>query len=166
MTRRQIRLAAFAIPLLLAGCKPTTPAPAITGTYTLAYRELQDGSRQQPPMVDGLMTFTDGYHNLNVMEHDAEGRLVVLSEVSSYSVTDSVYRQHVRYSVSSTPGTTVPPNTETNVDDSTPLAIGRDGSISFLKPVDGVRLAFTADSLTATMAGVFVDHWARVRTER
>lgn len=173
------RLGALAIPLLFAGCAPggdsgrpsggrtasgapAASTPSIAGTYRFAYRQFENGTRQQPPMVNGLMTFTDGYRNLNIMEHDARNRIVILTSVSRYSLTDSVYAEHLQYSVSATFGQNGRLAVDSNRDESVPVTTGADGSISFRELVNGLRLTFTADSMTVTMPGTFVDHWARV----
>ena len=176
MIRHVARLIPLAAPVLFLGCGPAagsgrpgasggTPAasgPSIAGTYQFAYRALNDGTRQEPPMVDGLMTFTDGYYTVNVMEHDAQGHVVVMSSVSRYSLTDSLFTEHLQFHYWTTLGQKGNGTVEHGLEKSAPLTIGADGTISFVEPLVGVLLVFTADSATVTMQNAFVDHLVRV----
>ena len=57
--------------------------PGIEGTWKLLSRDLPDGSKQTPPDIMGLLTFQDGYRNLNVYWTDADGKSCSLSMIST-----------------------------------------------------------------------------------
>jgi hypothetical protein len=182
MFRRLRPLVLLAAPLLLAECTHTvsskdagvvsggeastaTPAvPSIEGTYRLAFRDLPNGTRQVPPAVDGLMTFAGGYRGVNMMEHNEKGDIVTISSVSTYTLNDSLYTEHMRYHM----GTGYPPSDgggfKANLDGSSPVKVGADGSISFDMPLDGPHVIFTADSMTARLGTILTDHWVKVKS--
>lgn len=186
MFRRLRSLILLAAPLLLAQCthagspkdtgvvaggEASTPAaarpdPSIDGTYRLAFRDLPDGTRQVPPAVDGLMTFAGGYRGVDIMEYNEKGDVVTLSSVSTYTFNDSLYTEHMRYHM----GTGYPPSQnggfKANLDGSSPVTVGADGSISFELPVDGVHAIFTTDSITIGLGTVLTDHWVKVRSAK
>jgi len=66
-------------------------APNVEGTYRLVSRTLPDGKLQKPPDVIGLMTYTKGYRNFNILSKDADGQLVSRSIVSTYTLTPTEY---------------------------------------------------------------------------
>lgn len=184
MFRRLRPLILLAVPLLLAQCTHAArsedpggtaggeastaaaarPVPSIDGTYRLAFRVVADGTRQVPPTVDGLMTFAGGYRGVDIMEHDEKGEIVTLSSVSTYTFNDSLYTEHMRYHM----GTGYAPSEgggfKANLDGSSPVTVGADGSISFDMPVDGVHAIFTTDSITIRMGTVLTDHWVKVKS--
>jgi hypothetical protein len=184
MMRRLGSLIILAVPLLFTGCTragntasasvardggdstgtATRSGPSIEGTYRLAYRELPDGTRQAPPTVDGLMTFAGGYRNVNIMEHNEGGDIVTLSSVSNYTFTDSLYTEHMHYHIGTGLKEGEGGGFRANLDGSSPVTVGADGSISFDMPLDGPHVVFTADSLTARLGTVLVDHWAKVKS--
>ena len=51
--------------VLLTGATTAPKPPSIEGTYRLVSRDLPDGTKQVPPAIDGLITFTRGYRNFN-----------------------------------------------------------------------------------------------------
>lgn len=142
------------------------PRVPIEGTYRLVYRELQNGTRLEPPAVNGLMTFAGGYRHVSIMEHDPRGGIMTLGFMSSYTLTDSVYTEHLRYSVSTAPDSGAGTRRlQENQEGSAPVTVGADGSVSYVQPLDGIPVRFTADSLTARLSDG-VDHWVRVKPGR
>jgi hypothetical protein len=85
----------FSVLLICALLLVTTSAPAqgpgVEGTYRLVSRTLPDGKVQSPPDVIGLMTYTKGYRNFNILSKDADGQLVSRSIVSTYTLTRTEY---------------------------------------------------------------------------
>jgi hypothetical protein len=142
------------------------PGPSIEGTYRLAYRELPDGTRQVPPAVDGLMTFADGYRSVDIMEHDERGDVVTISSVSNCTFTDSLYTEHMRYHIATGLAGSEGGGFKANLDGSSPVSVSADGSISFDLPLDGPHVIFTADSMTAKLGAILIDHWVRLRSAR
>jgi hypothetical protein len=140
--------------------------PSIDGTYRLAFRELPDGTRQVPPTVDGLMTFAGGYRGVNIMEHNARGNVVTLASVSRYTLADSLYTEHMRYHMAT--GLTESENGgfKANLDGSSAVTVGADASISFNLPLDGPRVIFTGDSMTARLGRILTDHWVKVKSTK
>ena len=68
-------------------------APDITGTYLLTSRDLPDGTKQLPPAVSGMLTYTKEYRNFNVMWKDAEGQIFSISYVAEYKLSPTEYSE-------------------------------------------------------------------------
>ena len=68
-------------------------APSIEGTYKLVSRELPDGTKQGPPNVLGLITYTKEYRNFNVYVKDATGKSFSIASISAYTLTDKEYSE-------------------------------------------------------------------------
>ena len=68
-------------------------APSIEGTYKLVSRELPNGTKQGPPDVLGLITYTKEYRNFNVYVKDATGTSFSISSISTYKLTDKEYSE-------------------------------------------------------------------------
>ena len=62
--RPDLAVASLSLVLVTAASAPPKP-PSIEGTYRLVSRDVPDGSKQVPPAIDGLITFTKGYRNFN-----------------------------------------------------------------------------------------------------
>jgi len=72
--RPDLALASLSLICLTGATAPPKP-PSIEGTYRLVSRDLPDGSKQVPPAIDGLITFTKGYRNFNIYWKDAGGKV-------------------------------------------------------------------------------------------
>ncbi len=162
-------LARWPLAILLAatlctlGCGGVTNVggPSIAGTYRLMSRDLPDGSVQRPPDVEGLITLTRDYRNLNVTWLDKDGNRFSRSGISRYKLGQGVYSEtniyyftgegdSVEFDGSPTSGTapTVLDNRE----------------LEFQLPLHNEPLVvFTNAGFTATIHGQFVDHWERVK---
>src|ERR1700694_3231637 len=79
--------------LLLTGSIAHSKAPAIKGTYRLVSRDLADGTKQVPPNIVGLITFTTKYRNFNIYWKDASGKAVSISNIATYQLTAKEYRE-------------------------------------------------------------------------
>jgi hypothetical protein len=141
---------------------PSRTAPSVDGTYVLAFREMQDGRRLVSPAVDGVMDLADGYRSLTLIEHNEEGGVVTLSEMSSFSLTDSLYSERMRYRMNTGYSEAEGGGLRENRTGSSRVTLGPNGSTSFTMPLDGVKAVFTADSLTVSMGEVLSDHWVRM----
>jgi len=71
----------------------------IVGTYTLAHRELPDGTVARPPDVLGCMTYTDTHRNFNVFWKEAGGRRYSMSYVATCTLDNKEYAQESLYRV-------------------------------------------------------------------
>jgi hypothetical protein len=157
---------AFLSLFVLTGAAAAQKPPSIAGTYRFVSRVMADGSKQVPPMIDGLITFTAGYRNFNIYWKDAAGKAFSVSYAASYELTAKEYREKsifflvndeiggkgVTYDLSGASGTA--PVTITGT------------AIAFQAPLHGEpALVFDGNTLTATAKGpfgTFVDHWERV----
>ena len=141
-----------------------TQAFSIEGTYTLVSRELPNGTKQVPPDVLGLLTFTKEYRNFNIYVKDARGKSFSISSIGTYTLTDKVYsekniyymvndgigRKGVSYDLSGSTGTS-------------PVSI-KERRIEFQLPLHGEpSVVFEGDKFTAARKGAFVDYWERVK---
>jgi hypothetical protein len=139
-------------------------APSIDGTYRFVSRDLPDGTKQQPPDVVGLNTFSHGYRNFNIYWHDAQGKRFSISYVASYKFTGKEYSEKSLYMmVNDEIGGKGISYDLTGPSGKAPVTV--DGArISFQFPNYGEpAVVLEGDTFTATRAGVFVDHWVRVR---
>ncbi len=137
--------------------------PSIEGTWKLVSRDLPDGSKQTPPDIMGLLTFQDGYRNLNVYWTDAEGKSCSLSMISTYELGDKEYSETCTYRLMndeiSGKGATYDMS---GVAGTSPVS-KKGGRIEIDLPLfDEPTVVFEGDKLTATREGEFVDHWVRV----
>lgn len=139
-------------------------APSVDGTYVLAFREMHDGQRLVSPEVDGVMDLADGHRSLSLIEHNEQGGIVTLSEMSSFSLTDSLYTERMRYRMNTGYSEAEGGGLRENRTGSSRVTLGPNGSTSFTMPLDGVKAVFTADSLTVSMGDVLSDHWVRVKS--
>lgn len=156
-------LSAAAI-VAVVGMRAEEPIPAgIEGTYRLVSRDLPDGTTVEPPAIQGLITFANGYRNFNIYWEGPEGEPFSISYVARYEFTDEEYRESnvylmvndeigdagVSYDLSETSG-------------ASPVTRA-DGRIELDLPLhDEPHVVFDGDRLTASREGEFVDHWEKV----
>src|SRR5437879_8730252 len=88
-------LASLLMGIALIACagQAAGEAPSIEGTYKLVSRELPNGTKQGPPDVLGLITYTKEYRNFNVYVKDATGTSFSISSISTYKLTDKEYSE-------------------------------------------------------------------------
>src|SRR5256885_17247808 len=79
--------------LIACAGQAAAEAPSIEGTYKLVSRELPNGTKQGPPDVLGLITYTKEYRNFNVYVKDATGTSFSISSISTYKLTDKEYSE-------------------------------------------------------------------------
>ena len=163
--RADFALASLSLLFLTGAVVPPKP-PSLEGSYRLASRDLPGGSRQVPPAIDGLITYTKGYRNFNIYWKDASGKLFSVSSVATYELTPKEYREKsifflindeiggkgVSYDLSGESGAS--PVTITGM------------RVEMQLPLHGEpQIAFEGNRVTATgkgAFGAFVDHWERV----
>jgi hypothetical protein len=138
-------------------------APSIEGTYKLVSRDLPNGTKQGPPDVLGLLTYSKEYRNFNIYMKDASGTSFSISSISTYKLTEGEYSEKniyylindesakgVSYDLSGSTGTS-------------PVSV-KNKRIEFQLPLHGEpSVVFEDDRLIATRKGAFVDYWERVK---
>lgn len=163
--RPSLALLSLSLIIFTGAVVPGKP-PSIEGTYRLVSRDLPDGSKQVPPAIDGLLTFTKGYRNFNIYWKDARGKSFSISYVATYRLTTTEYRERsifflindeisgkgVSYDLSGQSGASPVTITGTRVRMQMPLH--GEPEVAF----EGTKMAATGKG----DFGTFVDHWERV----
>ena len=139
-------------------------APSIEGTYKLVSRELPNGTKQGPPDVLGLITYTKEYRNFNVYVKDATGTPFSISSMSTYRLTDKEYiEQNIYYMVNDEAGEKEVTYDVSASTATSPVSV-KGGRIEFQLPLHGEpAVVFEGNKFTATMKGAFIDYWERVK---
>lgn len=163
--RPDLAVAALSLVLVTAASAPPKPL-SIEGTYRLVSRDLRNGTKQVPPTVDGLMSFSKGYRNFNIYWRDSTGKVFSVSYVASYRLspreyseksifflrTDEIGGKGATYDLSGKSG-------------AAPVTL-TEGRLAFTLPLhDEPAVVFEGNRMTATENGPygnFVDHWERV----
>lgn len=138
-------------------------ATGIQGTYELYLRELPDGSKQAPPEIHGLATWTATARNFNVHWKDARGTDLSFSYMAKYELTATEYRE--------TPLIGIEKRTARSplryIDGPTASSpVTRDGgTLRFQMPhsSEDPTLEFDGNGFKATAEGQFVDYWRRIK---
>jgi len=148
----------------LGGAGPLPQPPSIEGTYRLVGRDLPDGSKQRPPNVVGLITYTSQYRNFNVYVKDASGKAFSVSYIATYRLTEKEYSEKSLYHlVNDEIGGTGMRYDLSGPTGASPVSI-KDSRIAVKLPLyDEPTVVFEGDKLTATLTGHFVDHWEKVK---
>jgi hypothetical protein len=160
--RAYLALGSVAV-LVLTGAVANSKGPSIQGTYRLVSRDLADGTKQVPPNIVGLITYTAKYRNFNIYWKDANGKTVSISNIATYQLSPKEYREtNVYYLMndeSSGKGLSYDLSATTGA---SPVVI-KGTRIAMQLPLhDEPKIAFQGNTFTATKEGAFVDHWARV----
>ena len=144
-----------------------TAAPSIEGTYELVSRDLPDGSKQMPPNIAGLQTYTKDYRNFNVFWKAADGKSVSLSYVAKYRFTPKEYQETPIYWMSNNLGSAgVSYQAPAEKGQAKPVTM-KGQRIEFQIPGEPPMVVIEGNDFTATAkdAGgklLFVDHWKKV----
>ena len=139
-------------------------APSIEGTYTLVSRELPNGTKQGPPDVLGLLTYTKEYRNFNIYVKDASGKSFSIASIGTYTLTDKAYSEkNIYYLVNDgIEGTGVSYDLSGSTGTS-PVSV-KESRIEFQLPLHSEpSVVFAGDKFTATRQGAFVDYWEKVK---
>ncbi len=139
-------------------------APSIEGTYTLVSRELPNGTKQGPPDVLGLLTYTNEYRNFNLYVKGASGKSFSIASIGTYTLTDKAYSEtNIYYLVNDGIGGMGVSYDLSGSTGSSPVSV-KEGRIEFQLPLHSEpSVVFAGDKFTATRQGAFVDHWERVK---
>ena len=150
--------------LIACGGQAAGEAPSIEGTYKLVSRELPNGTKQGPPDVLGLITYTKEYRNFNVYVKDTTGQSFSISSISTYKLTDKEYSEkNIYYMVNDEVGGEEVTYDLSGSTATAPVSV-KDKRIEFQLPLHGEpAVVFEGDKLTATRKGAFIDHWERVK---
>ena len=132
------------------------------GTYRLVKRTLSDGTVLTPPAVQGMGTFKKGVYQLIVFWHTPDGKPASLSSLSKWEWSET--------EVAATPlalmfddGSGKPAVYAVGGETKRVPVTRQGGRVSHAHPLDPVSMVWEGDKETATMEGVFVDHWERVK---
>ncbi len=140
--------------------------PSIEGTYRLVSRDLPDGSKQVPPAIDGLLTFTKAYRNFNIYWKDARGKVFSVSYTASYQLTPTEYREKSIFFLMNDEISGKGVTSDLSGPSGTAPVTINGQRIAWKMPLHGEPdIVFEGSTATATGHGdfgTFVDHWARV----
>lgn len=148
------------VALALAGA--SAHAGDIEGTWRLVKRVLPDGTVLVPPAVYGMGTAINGTRHLNVFWQTPDGKAASYGVISKYRLTANTYTETTLASAFDD-GSGGPVSRGVNGETKSVPVNREGGRISYKLPFDPPAVAYEGDSLTATMEGVLVDHWERVR---
>ena len=132
------------------------------GTYRLVTRKLSDGTVLTPPAVHGMGTFRNGMYQLTIFWRSPDGKPASLSRLSKWAWSET--------EVAATPlafmiddGSGKPPVYVWG-GETVRVPVTRQGTrVSHQHPLDPVFMVWDGDKETATIEGVLVDTWERVR---
>ncbi len=149
--------------ILLTGAIASPKPPSIKGTYRLVSRDLPDGTKQVPPSIVGLITFTKHYRNFNIYWKDPRGKAVSISNIATYQLTDKEYRETSLYYLMNDESGGKGLSYDLSATSGTSPVVIKGTRIEMKLPLHGEpKLVFEGDRMTATREGAFVDHWERV----
>jgi hypothetical protein len=156
-------LAVAAIAVGLGFASKSAPRKAsLEGSYILEYRLLPDGKRLESSEVIGMMTYTKDRRNMNVYWSEG-GKATSISVIASYSLSETEYTEKDIYFAKNDAGSGIVYDLSGKSGKSPVVA--KDGKLSMLLPLHGepsMSIEPNGD-LVASEAGVFSDHWKKVR---
>ena len=138
-------------------------APSIEGSYTLVSRDLPDGTKQGPPEVMGMLTYTKTHRNFNVIWKDKDGKVFSYSLVSEYKLTANEYSEKIIFSILNDQIGGQEIKYELSGPSQTVPVTLKGERIEFKPPFDPPSLAFEGNKMTAMAEGQFIDHWEKVQ---
>jgi len=115
-----------------------------------------------PPAVMGLTTYSKGARNINVLWHTPDGQPASVATAATYKLTATEYIETPMFSRFDDPSTGKPP-VYTVGGRTTAQPVKRDGRRIQFTPTGAPTLVFDGDGYTATIKGVLVDHWERIK---
>jgi hypothetical protein len=147
--------------------------PTLEGTYTLMSRTLPDGTRQFPPDIIGLMTYTKDYRTVNIMWKEPDGKLYALALGSTYTLTPTEYRETLLFVIETDQITGTGTHYDFMPRTRTASVTVDGGRLQFKLPFDPPTVVFEGNTITATaQSGIFappvpapegrVDVWEKV----
>jgi hypothetical protein len=137
-------------------------ADDLDGTWRLVMRKLPDGTVQTPPTVQGMGTTKNGVNQLIVFWPTPDGKPASISQISKWEWFDT--------EVAATPvlvifddGSGKPPVYAVGGETKRVPFTKQGGRVSYQHPINAPFIVYEGDKLTATLEGVFVDYWERVK---
>jgi hypothetical protein len=138
-------------------------SPSIKGTYRLVSRDLPDGTKQVPPNIVGLITYTTKYRNFNIYWKGANGKPVSISNIATYQLTGKEYQEtNVYYLTNDEAGGKGVSYDLSPTSAASPISMKGTRLQMKLPLHDEPTVVFDGEKMTATRKGAFVDHWVRV----
>jgi len=157
LSRRLV--AGFIISLV---CSAFAQADDLEGTWRLVMRKLPDGSAQTPPTVYGMSSFKNGVNQLIVFWPTPDGKPASISQIPKWDVSET--------EVAVTPvlvifddGSGKPPTYTVGGERKSSPVTKQGGRVSYQHPINAPFIVREGDKSTATLEGVFVDYWERVK---
>jgi hypothetical protein len=147
--------------------------PTIEGTYKLVSRTLPDGTRQFPPDIIGLMTYTKNHRTVNIMWKEPDGKIYALALGSTYTLTPREYSETLLFVIENDQITGAGTNYDLMPRTRTTSVTVDGGRMQFKLPFDPPTVVFEGNTITATaQSGIFsppvpapegrVDMWEKV----
>ena len=132
------------------------------GTWRLAMRKLPDGTVMVPPTVQGMSSTKNGVNQLVVFWPAPAGTSASLSSISKWEWSES--------EVAVTPmllifdeGAGKPPHYVVGGETRSEPITRQGGRMFYKHPIDPPSVVVEGNKMTATLEGVFEDHWERVK---
>jgi hypothetical protein len=147
--------------LVLLSCG-LVQAQEFEGAWKLTMRKLQNGSTLMPPAVQGTIMLQAGLSTRAVFWHTAEGKPASFSAISTYKMSPAEWTETLLISARDDGSGKAPTYSETPQTKSTPVT-REGGHIAFKFPFERPSVVIEGDKMTATVEGMFVDYWERVR---
>lgn len=160
--RRTLALLSFAAMLAIPTHTVRAQDLKLDATYRLVKRELAGGPTLMPPAVMGLSTYSNGVRNINVLWYTPEGKPVSVSLAATYRLTATEYVETPMFSVFNDSSSGQPPAYSVGGPTKTE-PVKRDGRKIQFTPPGAPTLVFDGDRFTATIEGVLVDHWEKIK---
>ena len=137
-------------------------ADDLDSSWRLVMRKLPDGTVQTPPTVQGMFTSKNGVRQLIVFWPAPDGKPASLSELSKWersAAEVAVTPMLVIFDDGSGKGPVYAVGGDRKI-----APVARQGNrISYQDPIDAPYIVWEGDRMTATLEGVFVDSWERVK---
>jgi hypothetical protein len=133
------------------------------GTWQLVKRQLPDGTTLTSPNVGGMFTVhPSGVYHVNIFWKTPDGKWASNSNITQFKYSESDLSQTRLFGAldmgNGNPVVYVAPGETKRV------PVKREGGrISYQHPLDPPFIVIDGDTLTATLEGVFIDTWERMK---
>jgi hypothetical protein len=141
---------------------PVSAQDVPDGTYRLVKRQMVGGPTLTPPAVMGLTTYSKGARNINVLWYTPDGKPVSVATAATYKLTATEYIETLMFNRFDDPSSGKPPAYFIG-GPTTTQPVKRDGRKIQFTPPGAPTLVFDGDTYTATIEGVLVDHWEKIK---
>jgi hypothetical protein len=160
----QLAFRLFALAMLIC-CSPAQADDSgiwSDGTWQLVMRKLPDGTILTPPTVQGLSTNKNGVNQLIVFWQTPDGKPASISQIFKFEISEM--------EMVATPVLTMfddgsgKPPVYALGGETKRVPIKREaGRVSHQHPLNPPFIVIEGDKSTATLEGVFVDYWEKVK---